>query len=385
MLYDITDRVSDIRHLFLVHPPLLNILQQSFVRIHYYVTEIREHAHPAAVLNVVLVGCKTDLGEKRQVTREEGQRLADELQFPFYEASAKENINVTEAFMKAAIMPLNSMPTYRFPERRGTTDRCYKDHRLEKCVFASLPEDDCLFCSVCRALITNRSSGAQCRPCSFYLCRGCLPVTTVNVTRNLEKTLSQVRLLANNNDARAQFDIGLCCVNGEGVEQNLEEAAKWFQRAADQNHAHAQFMLGKYYAEKTDMKTRHSKALAWFVRAADQKHDAAQNKLHKMRLTQLHFAVVRGNLDSVRMLLAQDAKVLVSANDLCASLFSPSTLSHLLTLILMRVSDTNNSRCTWPLQMGTFKRYRSCSLQALTLKPMTSTFFPLLSYGVSHV
>ncbi len=369
-------------HLFFAHPPLLNILQETFANVRFYVELILQRAAPTSVSNVVLIGFKTDLGEKREVTREEGQQLADELQFPFYEASVKEqNIIVTEAFMKAAIMALNSMPTYRFPERRGT-DHCYKDHGLQKCEFAGLPEDDCRFCSVCRALITNGSSGAQCQPCGFYLCQGCLPAT-VTVARDLEKTLSRLRLLADNNDARAQFDIGLCCSKGEGVKQNLEEAVKWFQRAADQGHSHAQFMLGKCYAEATGVKKSHLKALAWFVRAADQKHAAAQNKLHKMGLTELHFAAVRGNLDSVRMLLAQDAKVLVLGNDMCASLFSPSTSLRL--LILMRVLDTTDSRCTWPLPTGTSMWYKSCLLQVLTLKPMTSTSFPVFLHGVSHL
>ena len=306
-------------HPFFAHPPALSVPQYSLANVRKWLDKAQKERNR---VRAVLIGCKTDLGEKRQVTREEGQQLADELQFPFYETSAKENINVTEAFMKAAIMALKEIPKRQDPERRGKTDRCYKDHEMQMCEFAGLPEDDCRFCSVCRALITNNSSGAQCQPCGFYMCQRCLPASAT-VERDLEKTLSRVRLKADNNDAQAQFDIGLCFSKGEGVEQNLDEAAEWFQRAADQGYSHAQFMLGKCYDEATGVKESQSKALAWFVRAADQKHAAAQNKLHKMGLSELHFAAVRGNLDSVRMLLAQDAKVLVMANDMCASLFPP--------------------------------------------------------------
>eukprot|EP00049_Salpingoeca_infusionum_P000513 m.40394 g.40394 ORF g.40394 m.40394 type:complete len:205 (+) comp10435_c0_seq2:423-1037(+) len=49
-------------------------------------------------LSLVLVGNKADLQAERQVTAEEGQQLADEFQCPFFETSAKQNVNVSEAF-----------------------------------------------------------------------------------------------------------------------------------------------------------------------------------------------------------------------------------------------------------------------------------------------
>ena len=48
----------------------------------------------------VLVGNKCDLEENRQVITEEGKRLAEEYGIPFLETSAKDNINVEDAFMK---------------------------------------------------------------------------------------------------------------------------------------------------------------------------------------------------------------------------------------------------------------------------------------------
>ena len=38
--------------------------------------------------------------EERAVTYEQGKKLADQLGFPFFEASAKDNINVRDAFDK---------------------------------------------------------------------------------------------------------------------------------------------------------------------------------------------------------------------------------------------------------------------------------------------
>ena len=46
----------------------------------------------------VIVGNKCDLESRREVTKEEGQQLADLWGCPFFEASAKENINVDDAF-----------------------------------------------------------------------------------------------------------------------------------------------------------------------------------------------------------------------------------------------------------------------------------------------
>ena len=45
-------------------------------------------------VSIIIVGNKIDLAEKRQVSTEEGQALADELGTKFTEASAKVGINV---------------------------------------------------------------------------------------------------------------------------------------------------------------------------------------------------------------------------------------------------------------------------------------------------
>ena len=55
-----------------------------------------EHAHK------ILIGNKCDWEEKRVVTTEQGQKLADQLGISFLEVSAKNNINIDKAFYSLA-------------------------------------------------------------------------------------------------------------------------------------------------------------------------------------------------------------------------------------------------------------------------------------------
>ena len=59
-------------------------------------------------MNKILVGNKCDLESERQVTFEEGTQMAAEFGIPFLEASAKDNINVSDAFMQ---ITRNVIPT----------------------------------------------------------------------------------------------------------------------------------------------------------------------------------------------------------------------------------------------------------------------------------
>ena len=49
-------------------------------------------------------------------------------------------------------------------------------------------------------------------------------------------------------DVDAQYNVGYCYENGEGVEQNYSEAAKWYRKAAEQGLSAAQHGLGFLYA-----------------------------------------------------------------------------------------------------------------------------------------
>jgi GTPase SAR1 family protein len=71
--------------------------QKSFDDVEKWFDEIRKYEPN---VNIVLVGNKNDLNEKRKVSFEDSKKLADKLQIPYFETSAKEGVGVNETFYK---------------------------------------------------------------------------------------------------------------------------------------------------------------------------------------------------------------------------------------------------------------------------------------------
>ena len=84
---------------------------------------------------------------------------------------------------------------------------------------------------------------------------------------------------AEQGDAAAQNNLGVCYQAGEGVKKDLAEAAKWFRRAAEQGDAKAQLNLGACYLTGTGVKLDKTEAATWFRSAADQGEARAQFNL----------------------------------------------------------------------------------------------------------
>ncbi|KAK3398171.1 ras family-domain-containing protein [Sordaria brevicollis] len=74
--------------------------ERSFNNIRTWFANVEQHATEG--VNKILIGNKCDWEEKRAVSKEQGQALADELGIPFLEVSAKANINIEEAFFSLA-------------------------------------------------------------------------------------------------------------------------------------------------------------------------------------------------------------------------------------------------------------------------------------------
>jgi Ras-related protein Rab-6A len=75
--------------------------RQSFQNINAWFEDIQAHHGDTGLLKV-LVGNKNDLSEKRQVSLEEGQKKADEMNMLFMETSAKAGYNIKNLFRMIA-------------------------------------------------------------------------------------------------------------------------------------------------------------------------------------------------------------------------------------------------------------------------------------------
>ena len=135
-----------------------------------------------------------------------------------------------------------------------------------------------------------------------------------DISKLLSKSINQVmdiKLAADNGDADALYNIGLCFyyditfepMNGRGFKfqpggkiinrngrmepvfkTNYQEAAEAFQKAAKQGHPGAQFMTGVCYANGCGVDKDMSKAFYWYSMAAENGNDDAQNNLGNMYL-----------------------------------------------------------------------------------------------------
>ena len=69
---------------------------QSFENVKTWVNQIREEASSNVI--IYIAGNKVDMEDERKVDRDDGEKLAEELGFPFVETSAKNGININETF-----------------------------------------------------------------------------------------------------------------------------------------------------------------------------------------------------------------------------------------------------------------------------------------------
>lgn len=111
----------------------------SFQQTSKWIDDVRTERGSDVI--IVLVGNKTDLSDKRQVSFEEGERRAKELNVMFVETSAKAGYNIKQMFRRIAaalpgmetkdrsdvgevieLKPIEATPTYRPPE--GSCSTC---------------------------------------------------------------------------------------------------------------------------------------------------------------------------------------------------------------------------------------------------------------------
>jgi hypothetical protein len=96
-------------------------------------------------------------------------------------------------------------------------------------------------------------------------------------------TMRLWRPLADQGDAKAQYNLGFLYYKGQGVPQDYALAVKWFRLAADQGDARAQLDLAvMYLLGDQGVPQDYALAVKWYRLAADQGNAGAQNNLGVM-------------------------------------------------------------------------------------------------------
>jgi len=96
--------------------------------------------------------------------------------------------------------------------------------------------------------------------------------------------LEETRVLAEQGDPIAQYELGEVYEFGEGVVQNDEEAFNWYLRAAEQELAEAQNRVGLAYQFGWYVLQSYNEAIRWYRLSAEQNYAPAQVYLGAMYL-----------------------------------------------------------------------------------------------------
>src|SRR3546814_7749698 len=96
------------------------------------------------------------------------------------------------------------------------------------------------------------------------------------------------RRAAEQGEARAQSNLGLFYMKGEGVSRDPAEAARWWRAAADQGLSQAQFNLGVLYEQGEGVAVDYAEAARWYGLAAAQGDRNAANRLANRKRSEEH-------------------------------------------------------------------------------------------------
>jgi TPR repeat protein len=97
-----------------------------------------------------------------------------------------------------------------------------------------------------------------------------------------ESNIDEIKKLADQGYADAQYNLGVLYYKGEGVPENDAEAMRWFRKAAEQGLAEGQFGLGFMYYNGQGVPINYIEAMKWFRKAAEQGDAEAQYHLGSM-------------------------------------------------------------------------------------------------------
>ena len=102
-------------------------------------------------------------------------------------------------------------------------------------------------------------------------------------TGSFQTAHSQLLTLAKQDNAEAQFQLGLMAHLGRGIPQNFLEAQKWYERAAKAGEVQSQNNLGVIYRDGLGIPIDAVVAYKWFSLAASQRNVQAIANLRVLR------------------------------------------------------------------------------------------------------
>ncbi len=100
--------------------------------------------------------------------------------------------------------------------------------------------------------------------------------------KDYKTALRELRPLAEQGNAEAQFYMGNMYNNGRGVSQDYKQAAKWYTLSAEQGDDHAQFNLAMLYYNGEGVPQDYKQAVKWYTLSAEQGDAEAQTNLGVM-------------------------------------------------------------------------------------------------------
>ncbi len=117
---------------------------------------------------------------------------------------------------------------------------------------------------------------------AFYDLGAALLVGNLGIAKDEVEAVKWLRKAAEQNLAEAQYNLGVCHLEGEGVPKDEMEAVKWFRKAAEQNYDQAQYNLGLCYAEGIGVTKDYVEAYKWWLLAAAAGQENSKSDMPQM-------------------------------------------------------------------------------------------------------
>jgi hypothetical protein len=142
--------------------------------------------------------------------------------------------------------------------------------------------------SILRLAVFTLSIGFACTACADNLEDGRAAIKA----GNFEAAFVSFSKAAEQGDAKAQYNLAIMYVRGEGVGQDDKQAASWFRKAAEAGDAGAQLGLGSMYLAGQGVKKDVVQAHKWSNLAAanGQKEGAELRNSSEARMTPAQIA-----------------------------------------------------------------------------------------------